>query len=158
MSDAPRLLEDTRDLLDAFEDAGVAYIVVGAHALAAHGIPRATGDFDVLVRPDRANATRVLAALRHFGAPVEAHGLEVSDFTRPATVYQMGLPPRRIDVLTSVSGVDFDEAWASRIEAEVDGRRLPVLGRAALLKNKRASGRPKDLLDVAALERSSGAR
>jgi hypothetical protein len=116
VSDAPRLLEDTRDLLDAFEDAGVAYVVVGAHALAAHGIPRATGDFDVLVRPDRANATRVLAALRHFGAPDEAHGLEV------------------------------------------DGRRLPVLGRAALVKNKRASGRPKDLLDVAALERSSGAR
>lgn len=153
-SDVPQLFEDTRDLLAAFEDAGVAYLIVGAHALAAHGIPRATADFDVWVRPSEANAARVMAALLAFGAPVAAHGVSAEDFVRPGTVYQLGLPPRRIDVLTAISGVEFDEAWASRLELEADGLRLPVLGRAALLKNKLASGRAKDLLDAQALRRA----
>lgn len=153
-SDTPQLFEDTRDLLLAFEEAGVAYLIVGAHALAAHGIPRATADFDVWVRPDEANAARVMQALLAFGAPVAAHSVRVEDFVRPGTVYQLGLPPRRIDVLTAISGVEFDEAWTDRLEIEADGQRLPVLGRAALLKNKLASGRAKDLLDAQALRRA----
>lgn len=152
MTDRPELFEDARDLLDSFDDALVDYIVVGAHAMAAHGVPRATGDFDVWVRPTAENAERVIRALTEFGAPLENHGVEASDFATPGTVYQMGLPPRRIDVLTRISGVAFDAAWSARIEAEVDGRTMRVLGRDDLLRNKRASGRPKDLIDANALE------
>lgn len=148
----PRLFEDVRDLLMAFVECGVEFVVVGAHALAAHGIPRATGDFDVLVRPSAENAPRVMRALAVFGAPVAAHGVTADDFVRPGVVYQIGLPPKRIDVLTQISGVLFDEAWDSRLVVDVDGVRFAVLGRDALLKNKRASGRTKDLLDVRALE------
>ena len=152
MSDAPHLFEDTRDLLVALDEHQVEFLVVGAHALAAHGIARATADFDVLVRPSADNAARVLRALVVFGAPVKAHGVTTDDFEREGTVYQMGLPPRRIDMLTQISGVSFDEAWRSRLEVQVDGLRFAVLGREALIKNKRASGRPKDILDVNALE------
>jgi len=148
----PELFADARDLLVAFGRFGVDYVIVGAHALAAHGIPRATVDFDVLVRPTSDNAKRAWAALADFGAPVVAHGLRVDDLERAGTVYQVGLPPRRIDVLTSVSGVEFDEAWATRLEFEIDGLMVASLGREALIKNKRASGRAKDLLDVRALE------
>lgn len=153
MTDTPRLLEDSRDLLSALDEAGAEYVIVGAHALAAHGLPRATGDFDVLVRPTAENARRVVRALLAFGAPLHAHGVTEGDFGQPGTVYQLGLPPRRIDLLTQLSGVDFDEAWATRIIVDVDGRQLPVLGRAALLKNKRAAGRDKDLVDVKELEK-----
>lgn len=151
MADEPELLEDSADLLRALDEAEADYIIVGAHALAAHGIPRATGDFDVLVRPSRGNARRVVEALRRFGAPLEAHGVSVEDFARPGTVYQLGLPPRRIDLLTSITGVDFDEAWDTRVVANVAGRPLTVLGREALLANKRATGRDKDLVDVKSL-------
>ena len=150
--ESPCLFDDTRDLLAALDAAGAEYVIVGAHALAAHGLPRATADFDVLVRPSRANASRVLSALVAFGAPVAAHGVSAADLEQPGLVYQLGLPPRRIDVLTSISGVDFEEAWATRLSFEVDGVTLQVLGRDALIRNKRASGRDKDLLDVRALE------
>jgi hypothetical protein len=156
MRDEPELLEDARDLLRELDAAGADYLVVGAHALAAHGIPRATGDFDILVRPSADNALRVLQALVAFGAPVDAHGVGVGELTTPGTVYQLGLPPRRIDILTSISGVDFDEAWTGRLIIAIGGQRLAVLGREALLRNKRASGRPKDLLDVKALEEDAG--
>ncbi len=148
----PSLFDDTLDLLDALDEAGAQFIVVGAHALAAHGILRATGDFDLLVNATADNARRVIRALETFGAPLAAHGVREEDFARPGAVYQLGLPPRRIDLLTRISGVGFDEAWATRLEVVTDGRRLPILGREALLQNKRASGRPKDLLDVLALE------
>lgn len=155
MSDAPALFQDAEDFLSALERAHAQYIVVGAHALAAHGIPRATGDFDVLVRPSPDNAALVVRALLDFGAPLEAHGVTTADFVTEGTVYQLGLPPRRIDVLTQISGVSFDEAWDSRLEATVRGRSVPVLGRDALIKNKRAAGRAKDLLDVNLLESAS---
>ena len=153
MTDAPKLFDDSRDLLDALVEADADYLVVGAHALAAHGLPRATADFDVLVRPSAENARRVLAALVTFGAPVQQHGVGAEDLARPGTVYQLGLPPRRIDVLTSISGVDFDEAWASRIVVNVEGRPVSIIGRDALIKNKLTTGRAKDLLDVEALRR-----
>jgi hypothetical protein len=157
-TDRPHIFEDTRDLLVAFEQAQVEYVIVGAHALAAHGLPRATTDFDVLVRPSQDNAERVMQALIAFGAPVRAHSVSTEDFVVPGTVYQIGLPPRRIDVLTRISGVDFDDAWRSRLTVTVDGLRLPVLGRDALIKNKIASGRKKDLLDVEALRTGHHAR
>lgn len=149
----PELNDDFRDLLQCLREASVEFLVVGAHALAAHGLPRATGDLDVLVRPEPGNATRVYRALAAFGAPLAAHGVEERDFETPGTVYQIGLPPRRIDVLTEISGVGFDEAWRTRLVLQVSGEPLAFLGRDALIANKRAAGRPKDLVDVDALER-----
>lgn len=132
------------------------FLVVGAHAMAVHGVPRATGDLDVWVRPDGDNAERVLRALIRFGAPIEAMNVKADDLARPGMIYQIGLPPRRIDILTEISAVDFDEAWASRLTQQIAGLDVPFLGRDALLRNKRASGRTKDLSDVVLLERQGG--
>ncbi len=147
------LNEDFRDVVLLFADAKVEFLIVGAYALSIHGAPRASGDIDLFVRASPDNAARVVAALDGFGAPLAAHGVSATDFARAGTVYQIGLPPRRIDVLTQISGVTFDEAWASRTEAELDGRTIPIIGRDAFLKNKRAAGRPKDLADAARLEK-----
>lgn len=147
----PTLFEDCLDLLTELDAADVEYLVVGAHALAAHGVVRATSDFDILVKPTPSNAVRVVAALRRFGAPLGVHGVGEADFARLGTVYQMGLPPVRIDLLTQISGVPFEEAWDSHIRVHTSGRVLPVLGRDALLKNKLATGRAKDVLDAQAL-------
>ena len=148
------LNEDYRDLLILFADAGVEYVIVGAYALAFHGAPRASGDIDLFVRPTPANAERVFAALQHFGAPLDAAHVTAQDFARPGSVYQIGLPPRRIDILTEISGVTFEEAWASRDRGEVEGREVSLIGRAALLRNKEATGRLKDRADAARLRRS----
>lgn len=152
MVDEPRMGTDFVDLLSAFVSRGVDFIVVGAHALAAHGVIRATGDLDVFVRPDPSVAARVVEALRDFGAPLAAHGVSADDFARAGTVYQMGLPPARIDVLNAISGVTFDEAVADALTIDTSGLRFRVLGRASLLANKRATGRAKDLEDVRLLE------
>lgn len=152
MADEPTLNDDFVDLLRAFDDAGVDYVVVGAHALAAYGVVRATGDLDVFVRPDAEVAARVVTGLRAFGAPLMAHGVGVDDFARRGTVYQMGLVPRRIDILTEISGVSFDEAVREATRVETGGVAFRVIGRAALLTNKRASARPKDIEDVRLLE------
>ena len=148
------LHEDFRDLLVLFADAGVEFVIVGAYALAFHGAPRASGDIDLFVRPSLANAQRVFDALARFGAPLESAGVTAGDFAQPGAVYQIGLPPRRIDVLTEISGVTFDEAWTSRVAGEVEGRTVGFIGRAALLKNKEASGRPKDIADAARLRQT----
>ena len=145
--------DDFRDLLVLFADAGVEFVIVGAYALALHGAPRASGDIDLFVRAVPDNAERVFAALARFGAPLEAAGISAADFARPALVYQIGLPPRRIDVLTEISGVSFDEAWESRLATDIEGRPIGFIGRAALLRNKRAAGRPQDIADAARLER-----
>jgi hypothetical protein len=143
---------DFRDLLECLEHEGVEYVLVGAYALAFHGAPRATGDIDVLVRASEVNAERVWRALCAFGAPLAAAGVALQDLATPGLVYQIGLPPRRIDILTEITGVSFDEAWASRVFAELDGLTVPFLGRETLIANKRASGRLKDLADVERLE------
>lgn len=143
--------EDFKDLLAALLGAEARFLVVGAHAMAVHGVPRATGDLDVWVARDAPNVERVWSALTRFGAPVAAMGVSRGDLTRPDMVVQIGLPPRRIDVLTSISGVEFDEAWPGRVTHELDGLSVPFLGRAALVCNKRASGRAKDQADLEAL-------
>ena len=120
--------------------------------MSAHGVPRATGDLDVWVQPDPENAERVWAALLAFGAPVQALGLSKTDLVSPNMVFQMGVPPQRIDLLTAVTGLDFDEAWSTRRIHEVETLKVPFLGRESLLQNKRATGRSKDLVDVAILE------
>lgn len=151
------LNEDFRDFLVLLADGGVDFVIVGAYALAFHGAPRASGDIDLFVRPTPPNAQRVFDVLARFGAPLEAAGVTAADFTQPGAVYQIGLPPRRIDVLTEISGLTFDEAWASRITAEIDGRTVSFIGREALLKNKEASGRPQDVADVARLRKPRSA-
>lgn len=153
MSVEAGLNPDFLDLLEAFSAAKVEFIVVGAHALAANGVVRSTGDLDVWVRPSAANAAKVVQALLVFGAPLAQHGVTEADFARAGTVYQMGLPPRRIDVLTQITGVGFDEAWPGRTSMPLRGSPVAFLGREALLRNKRAAARPKDLLDVDLLER-----
>jgi hypothetical protein len=145
------LNEDFRDLLILLADAGAEFLVVGAYALAFHGAPRASGDIDLFVRPTSSNASRVFAALARFGAPLAAAGVTTADFAQPGAVYQIGLPPRRIDILTEISGLTFDEAWASRVMAEVGGHSVSFIGRAALLRNKEATGRLKDAADAARL-------
>jgi hypothetical protein len=142
--------QDFRDLLAEFNARGVEYLVVGAHALAAHGHVRATKDLDVWIRPAAPNAPRVLAALTAFGAPL--HDLTEGDLSSPGTIFQIGVPPIRIDVITSIDGVSFDDAWPERIEAPFADQVVPILSRADLIRNKRAAGRPQDLLDVKWLE------
>jgi hypothetical protein len=145
--------EDFLDLIDCFGHEEVEYVVVGAFALAQHGLPRATGDIDFLVRPTIENSRRVHRALSRFGAPLGAAGVAAEDFARPGTVYQIGVVPRRIDILTEATGVPFDEAWGTRVTRDIDGRQVPFLALEALLKNKRATGRPKDAVDADALVR-----
>jgi hypothetical protein len=141
---------DFRDMLSALSAAGAEYLVVGAYALAAHGLPRATGDLDIWVRRSEENARRVWQAIEKFGAPRSR--LSVKDLTTSDTVFQIGVAPRRIDILTSVDAVEFEEAWAERKAIDLMGQEVPVIGRAHLIKNKRACGRPKDLADLAWLE------
>jgi hypothetical protein len=149
----PELNRDFRDMMTALQAEEAVFLVVGAHAMAAHGVPRATGDLDLWIRPDPQNAQRVLRALASFGAPLEATGLTVEDLAKLGTVYQIGLPPRRIDLLTDIDGVEFDEAWRSKVVSQVSGLEVPFLGWDALLRNKQESGRPKDLADVKLLEK-----
>ena len=133
----------------------VRFLVVGAHALAAHGYPRATVDIDIWIDPAADNAHRVWQALAQFGAPLDDLNIEESDFARADIVAQFGLPPNRIDILTSVTGLDFERAWANRIPAELEGVQVAILGRADLITNKQATGREKDRFDVRGLEGES---
>ena len=135
---------DYRDILSVFAEEGVKY------ALAVHGHVRATGDIDLWVETSEDNAARIMVALRRFGAPL--HQIEERDFEVPGTVFQIGVAPRRIDILTTIDAVDFDAAWSEREEVEVAGLRVPVISRQHLLQNKRATGRPQDQADALWLE------
>ena len=143
---------DYHDMLSALSGEDAEYLVVGAYALAVHGLPRATGDIDLWVRPVADNARRVLAALRRFGAPLDE--LTERDLVTPGTVFQIGVAPRRIDILTSIDAVDFDEAWTMRRIVDIEGLRIPVVSREHLIRNKKATGRPQDSADAARLESS----
>jgi len=141
--------QDFVDLLRAFVEADVRFLVVGAYALALHAKPRATGDLDLWVEPDPQNAGRVMNALRRFGAPLaEVHE---SDFIRQGTVFQIGVAPRRIDILTGLTAVSFSEAWADRVPHKIGSCDVFFLGRRTFVKNKKALGRPQDLADLEAL-------
>lgn len=148
------MTDDFREFLEALLAAHVTFLVVGAHALQVHGIPRATGDLDVWVRRDPTNAHRIVAALAAFGAPIDDLGITDQDFIKPGVVAQLGLPPYRIDILTSISAVDFDPAWTGRVTGLVAGVAVPVLAREDFIRNKRASGRTKDLADIEYLEQA----
>jgi hypothetical protein len=147
------LCPDFQDMLLALSASKAEFLIVGGYAVAWHGHARSTGDIDLLVRPSAENAPRVFEALVRFGAPVTAAGLTVADFTKKDLVYQIGRVPRRIDILTEISGVEFDVAWQHRIETEWRGLNIGMIGFDDLLVNKLASGRPKDLADARELER-----
>jgi hypothetical protein len=141
--------QDFLDLLRAFIDHRVRFLVVGAYALGVHGRPRATGDLDLWVDATPSNAANIMHALEQFGAPTAE--VTVGDFSRPGIVFQMGLPPVRIDVLTELTGLTFEEAWPTRIAASFGPMEVDVIGRDAFIKNKRAIGRARDLGDIEAL-------
>jgi predicted nucleotidyltransferase len=149
------LPEDFRDLLIELADAGAEFVLVGGHAVAFHGHPRATKDMDVLIRANSSNAEKVYRALAAFGAPLQNFDVNAKDFATYDGILQIGLPPRRVDILNRADGVTFDEAVAEGSSFTLDGRKIPVIGRGALIKNKRAAGRAQDAADIEALAAQS---
>ena len=143
------LNDDYSEMLQILLDERVEFILVGAYALAAHGYPRATGDIDIWVRSSSENSSRVYKALAKFGAPLQ--DLSPQDFSNPDVIFQIGVAPRRIDIITSITGVDFSEAWQETLQIEIDALPIPVLSISDLIKNKEATGREKDLLDAKTL-------
>ena len=141
-----KLQTDLREFIALLNSHEVEYLVVGGHAVAFHGHPRFTGDMDFLIRPTPRNAARVLDALREFG--FGGVGITEKDLVEPGRIVQLGQPPNRIDILTSISGVDFDSAWDTHVESVMDDLPVNLIGWEALVRNKRASGRPKDLADL----------
>lgn len=142
--------QDFKELLLAFNAHNVEYLIVGAHALAAHGHIRATRDLDLWVRPEKSNAEKVLHALSNFGAPLS--DLTADDLTKKDTIFQIGLPPLRIDIITNIDGVEFEEAWPDRLESSFGDVRAFVISRQHLITNKKTSARLQDLADVQQLE------
>ncbi len=145
---------DFRDLFAALNAEGARFLLVGAYALAHHGHPRFTRDLDVWVEAESENAERVLAALAAFGAPLQE--LRRRDLEREGLIFQIGVAPNRIDIITSIDGVEFGDAWRAREETSYGGQPVPVIARAHRIANKRASGRSQDLVDLEELEGSSG--
>lgn len=148
------MLKDQKDLLRAFNDHGVEYLVVGGHAVGFHSEPRGTKDLDVWIRSDEANAKAVFSALQDFGAPLS--GISPSDFNEhPETVFQIGMPPARVDVLQDIPGIAFEEAWQHRVDRMADtDLTVHVISKEDLIRNKEASGRFIDLADVEKLKLS----
>ena len=144
-----KIPRDSKEFIELLNKNEVRYLIVGGYAVAFHGHPRMTGDIDFFVERSEENARKLAAVLTEFG--FAGLGLTASDFLEPETIVQLGYPPNRIDLVTSISGVAFAQAWERRVGEEVDGVVMPFLGREDLLANKAASGRPKDLADLDAL-------
>jgi len=149
-----KLPPDWREFIELLNSNGVEYVVVGGHAVGYHGYPRYTGDIDFFVRASPENAAALAKVLAQFGFE-GASDLE-SALTEPDKIIQLGRPPNRIDLLTSISGVDFDEAARDCVTASLDGIPVKLIGRRALLKNKRSTGRTKDRADVEEIEKTPG--
>lgn len=147
-----KLQSDLREFIELLNSSAVEYVIVGGHAVGYHGYPRYTGDTDFFIRPSEENARLVLDVLSEFG--FGGVGIELSDLTAKGRVIQLGQPPNRIDILTGISGVDFDEVWTGREQTTLDGLPVAFIGKVELLKNKRASGRTKDLADAEELDDS----
>jgi hypothetical protein len=144
-----KLQKDLKEFIALLNSHGVEFVVMGGHAVAFHGYPRVTADLDFFVRANSDNARRIATALGEFGFS----GADESLFSKPQKVVMLGRPPNRIDILTKIDGVDFDQVWHSRIEGKLDGIPVSFPSRDMLLQNKRASGRAKDLADVAEIEK-----
>ena len=145
------LNEDYKEMLQTLSDQKVEFIVVGAYALAAHGFPRATGDIDIWIKPDEKNSKKVYKALARFGAPINE--IREDEFSQPGLIFQIGVVPRRIDLITKIDAVEFEEADSDKIFVEIDDLKIPVLSIDKLIKNKMATGREKDLLDAKLLKK-----
>jgi len=145
------LNKDLREFAELLNSNRVEYLIVGAFAVAYHGFPRYTGDLDILVRPSPENARRILNVLSQFG--FGGLGVRDYDLEAPGKVIQLGVSPNRIDLVTAISGLTFDEAWASREPGELDGVPVPFIGRSALIHNKESTGRAKDRGDAEELRR-----
>jgi hypothetical protein len=142
----PMMPKDLKDLLRAFNEHGVKYLIVGGYAFGVHAEPRATKDLGLLIRSDEANSAAVYRALTRYGAPLD--GLSLQDF-RDGSTFQIGQPPARVDILQRIDGLTFDEAWQNRIAGLIDGEvQINVISKDDLVRNKLASGREQDLLDV----------
>jgi|ERR1051326_6734738 hypothetical protein len=142
--------KDFKELLELFNAKGVEYLVVGGYALAFHGAPRYTGDLDLYVRPTPENGERIVTALADFG--FASLGLKREDFVQPDQVIQLGVPPVRVDMITSIDGVTWDEAWTGSVQGEYGGVPVRYIGRAEFIHNKRAAGRQKDRADLESLD------
>lgn len=149
-----KLAKDVREFVALLNSHGVEFVIVGGHAVAFHGYPRYTGDIDLLVRPSADNAQRIVSALEAFG--FGDLGITANDLECAGKVVQLGVAPNRIDLVTAITGVEFDTAWTTRESALLDDIQVNMLGRDALLANKRATDRAKDRADVAALESDAG--
>jgi len=145
------LNSDYKEILQLLTEAKVDFLLVGAYALAAHGYPRSTGDIEIWVNPTPENAKKTYEVIIKFGAPL--HDLQIEDLHKPGNVFQIGVAPRRIDILTKISGVDFFEAKEDFIELDLYGMKLPFISLEKLIKNKEATGRDKDLIDVKKLKK-----
>lgn len=143
---------DFRDILSALNAEGAEYLLVGAYAVAAHGIPRATGDIDLWIRPTARNAKAVWRALENFGAAMSHFSR--ADLAKPDLVFQFGVAPQRIDLMTSIEGVEFDDAWAERVSFRIDELDVPTISLRHLIINKKATGRPQDIADASRLSAS----
>jgi hypothetical protein len=145
-----KLNKDLREFIALLNCTRVKYLIVGGHAVAFHGRPRFTADFDFFVERTPDNASRLAQVVGAFG--FSALGLKSEDFLQPDVVVQLGRPPNRIDLLTSIDGVEFSNAWRRKVEGSIDGIPVPFISKEDLLANKRATGRPQDLADAAELE------
>jgi hypothetical protein len=144
------LNDDYKDMLHVLLDNGVKFLLVGAYAMGAHGYPRATGDIDIWVEPSPENSSRAYRSMVAFGAPL--HEIDETTFAVPGVVFQIGVAPRRIDIITAISGIGFGDAFQQRQIIEMEGLSIPILSLGHLIKNKRATGRDKDRLDADQLE------
>lgn len=145
-----KLHSDLRELFALLASREVEFVIVGGHAVAFHGFPRFTGDVDLFVRPSPENAARILTALEEFG--FGDTGLTIADLTEPDTVVQLGRAPNRVDLLTSLTGVSFEEAWAAREPGMLDDLPVWFISKELLVRNKRSLRRPMDLADVSKLQ------
>ena len=141
--------KDFNEFVELFLEHNVRFLIVGGYALAAHGLPRATGDLDAWVWVNPENAQNIMRALNAFG--FQNLSLTESDFSKEDSIIQLGYPPFRIDILTSIDGVAFDQAWEKKVVIELNGMNVPFIGRDDLITNKKAAGRPQDIADVSRL-------
>ncbi len=147
------LNNDYKEILQLLKSNEVRFLVVGAYAMGAYGYPRATGDMDVWIMASGENSRRVFIALKEFGAPLEQ--INETTFAGRNIIFQIGVAPRRIDIITSIDGVDFEQAWQNKVEIDVDGLNVPFISKPDLIKNKESTGRPKDILDAKILKETN---
>lgn len=146
------LNQDYKEMLSTLLEEDVKFLLVGAYALAAHGYPRATGDIDIFIQPDEINAEKVYKALGRFGAPLQS--ISVLDLSTSGTIFQIGVAPRRIDIINSIDGVTFEDAYKARVIVEIESLSIPILSKNDMIKNKNSTGRPKDKVDADTLMNS----